>query len=1107
MRLAEVVPPRFASRSIRALIPVTFRPFLLAACFKPLWLGGAIGQAFAIRALVDRVTMESADSDALASRWAYVPVVLALTLAALLMSVSAHNIYSRTVRSGMRARAALQAEIYRKMLRLSPASLSKTSQGEMGNLLVNDTQRMVDAFTYFHFCWFGFIEIAVISVILTIDLGVSALFGVAILILLVPAQIWFSILVCRARTRIAKEADVRVQTMGEVLSGIRTVKLSAWEPHFMKVISNLRGREVRHLRVQAIVRALNAALFFAAPVIVALATFTAYTLFFRMPLSPSLVFSTLSYFSTLSVVLNLMPLGWLAASETLVSGRRFDAFFDLPELPSSSKRTRLDVTETRNGESEEWEEHNDTESMSDSDVMESWRGGAPEGARVWMHHAQFSYAQPDLTESRDLATVLTDVNLSVSDGELVCIVGPVGSGKSSLLLAILDEVLCTSGRVHKRGRVAYCAQEPWIINGTLRKNITMFGVDKKSFDSELYHAVIDACCLGTDLKVLPAGDLTEIGERGVNLSGGQKARVSLARALYSDADLYLLDAPLSAVDSAVSAGLIQGLFGPQGLLAGKAQIVVTHELKLLPYSSKVVVLGGGTIDQCGTFKELRARGIEFSGFSGLEDDLDKERSDAARDYEECEGGSHLGRSEESRLQQILKDAKVDVGMLEIAEGKAELDRKSSTKTSGCDDMGGKTDAQYIENRNAVLGSSAQGGGLISEEDRNVGRVTSRVYKAYVKGGGGYSALFGAAMAFLLAQAVRQVSEWWLAKWSVLDSTLPSADEDVFFRENRYYSLVFFGLAIGTALLTLVRASVFAERTICASKRLHDQLLDRVLHAKPSFFDTSPLGRILNRFSKDVDQMDIMLPMTAQDCLQIFFVALGALVTISVIVPWFLVPLVPIIGLFMYIQRLYKKSSRELKRLDGISRSPVYAQFIETNVGLATVRAYRFEDRFSVHFNGRVDGNHVAYHMFASAGHWLGIRLDTLASLVVFFTSLVVLILSPTLDAGLAGVALTQSILITGIFQCMLVLLPFKFRHASPIAGSMLTFSMRMRSRCLSEKPMQGESDKLLKLRTISQVWRESTKWPHKHLSKSTMARPRMNRLLTGLAKEEFHSRM
>lgn len=1013
-RLAARIPPRLASKTSRALLPGVLRPFVTAGLFKPFWLLASVVQVLSIRALVARLAAQTSNNPPTTSRWVYLPVALAMTLSTLMMSICQHSVFSNSMRAGMRARAAISANVYRKMLRLSPASLANITDGELGNFLVTDPQRIVDSFSYAHFCLFSFFELSVVFGLLAIDLGLSALFGAAVLVLLVPSQLAFSTYVARARAKVSAASDVRVQKMNEILSGIRMVKLSAWEPHFKRMVEELRSAEVGHLRVAATIRAVNAALFIATPILITLIMFTTHTLLFGRHLSPSVAFSALGYVSIVTRVLTLAPLGWLGMSEAYVASRRLDRFFDLPELSSIPRDERLDVSEVAADDAARA-----LDISSYQTPIESPRNYTKDKFGLTLSHASFSFAARTIEQTEEMSTVLHDITISANPGDLVCIVGPVGSGKSSLLQGMLGEIRCTRGYVSKYGQVAYCSQQPWIINGTLRENITLFGQGETPWDPAWYELVIERCCLGPDIAVLPASDLTEIGERGVNLSGGQKARVALARAVYAKAEIYLLDDPLSAIDSAVTAKILQGLIGPDGILANRVQIIVTHNIHVLPFASHVVVLGGGTVAHAGTFDELRERGIEFSGV--LADDIDEDIGNVSEnDCEQSDTEDVEHQHEEDHLKEILRDSNVDISPFNE-------DLKDKKKN---DPSSGKTIDEFEENGlgmedpdifGKLPGSSTdepfdQLDNLVVEEDRKTGQVAGRIYQTYIKAGGGYLSLTGVSIIFILSQLIRQLAEFWVAKWTTSIPESLVSNEDKLFSENRHYVLVFLGLSIGTLLFTLLRAAVFTDRTMKASRCLHDKLLERVLHARPSFFDTNPIGRILNRFSKDMDLMDINLPMTSQDVLQIFFIALSAVISISIVIPWFIVSLLPSVILFIFLQKRYKSSSRELKRLDGLAFSPIYSQFVESSVGLATIRAHKWEKEFSSTFEGRVDEHHQAYHMFHSAGRWVGIRLDVVSALVTLATAVVVLAMGDTLDSGLAGVALTQSIIMTGSFQ-------------------------------------------------------------------------------------------
>lgn len=455
------------SRTERAAYIAVADVFVRAALWKPLWIAASIGQIFAIRALVFQVQTRAPN------KWPYVPVVIAMALCSVLMSISQHHLFLGSMRAGMRVRAALSSAIYRKVLRLSPASRASTSDGEITNLLLNDTHRILDSFTFFHFCWFGFIELALVSALLCLDLGVSALFGLLCLALLAPMQTLFSVLVGRARERMSAESDVRVHIMHELLSSIRLVKLSAWETRFEKLIAHYRARESKHLRVGAILRAIDTAIFFAAPLFVSLSTFTPYTLIFGKVLTPAIAFASVGFFSVLTRTLTMVPPGWLAISEASTAYKRFDAFFALSELPDADPRERFDFDEHIPAS-----QRNDAavakDAMAHSVYNESSKIDdvcallAENKVRVCTENAHFAWPMPRGGRSPDTAyldemhVVVSEVSVSVRDGELLAVVGHVGSGKSSLLLGLLGEIEHVDGKSRIEGSVAYCAQQPWI---------------------------------------------------------------------------------------------------------------------------------------------------------------------------------------------------------------------------------------------------------------------------------------------------------------------------------------------------------------------------------------------------------------------------------------------------------------------------------------------------------------------------------------------------------------------------------------------------------------------------------------------------------------------
>lgn len=1010
LRIVRIIPPFVISRSWRAAVVVASRQFLVGVVLKPIWLAAALSQSFCIRFIIQYLSEVHGDppNRSAASRWVLLGPVAAMGLAALLMSLSQHGIFTTSIRAGMQSRASLGSQIYQKMLRLSLSSSSTLmTGGHFANLLVTDVQRIVDAFQYFHFCWFGFIEIVVVASVLSIDLGLSALFGIAVVLVLCPLQLAFASIAARSRRLVTGAADLRVQQMHDILSAIRLVKYSAWESHFQAVIDRLRRNEIRFLRTSAIARALNTAIFSSAPVFISFVTFASYTFIFKNKLSPAVGFSTVAFYAIIGRTLILLPLGWLASSEASVSARRIDQFLDLPELPNTSRAIRLDVAAAAQNDHHPVNSYNPT-----GTGLGSQRPPLDcERTRVIMEGVSFTYASNgSLCQDKNALQVLSDLNLNVSEGELICITGAVGSGKSTLLNGLIGEVQMPRGSMEIVGRVAYCSQQPWIVNGTLRHNITLFGENRNDtvrddttsneVQDEWFNKVVDACCLRADLDALPAGDSTEIGDKGINLSGGQKARVALARAVYAYSDIYLLDDPLAAVDAAVTRQLIASVLGPQGLLRQKTRIVATHQAALLPLAHSVVVLEGGTFAHTGTSSELLARGVNLYG-----PEKDTEDEVAQGQYtSQSNGGSDL-----DEMVMNVRGRRVEETPVKLPSNGNNFVVSSGSKESTDEKSTDEKDMVSEDERRAL-------GKLVAEEDRKYGHVSWSIFREYARAGGGVWLLFAVLITLLASQAMRTAAEVWVGVWATgIDDETDTASTQ-FIAENWAYLkiyIIFVGSMLGVKLLS---AALYALFCVLASRHLHNRLVDRVLHAKTSFFDTNPLGRILNRFGKDVDQVDMLLPIAMQDVLNVGAMVLGALVTISWIFPWLLIAVAVSTVLFFIYQRQYKKSSRELKRLDGIAYSPIYALFVQTLEGNRIIRAFGFQSEFSTAFDLLVDQHNSSYYMFQTVGRWLGVRLDYVAAIIVVCTAFAIVVAGDSIDVGLAGVAITQSILLTGVFQ-------------------------------------------------------------------------------------------
>ncbi|CAG2112465.1 unnamed protein product, partial [Medioppia subpectinata] len=546
----------------------------------------------------------------------------------------------------------------------------------------------------------------------------------------------------------------------------------------------------------------------------------------------------------------------------------------------------------------------------------------------------------------------------------------VGSGKSSLLSALLGEMECVSGRVNIRcgANIAYVPQLAWIQNATLKDNI-VFG---HPLDAKLYNRVLKACALKQDLLTLSAGDQTEIGEKGINLSGGQKQRVSLARAVYSDADLYLLDDPLSAVDSHVGKHIMDEVLDSKtGLLRNKTRILVTNQLFVLPNVDLIVVLKEGKIGSIGTYEQLILTATTTR--------RRRHSSDAAPQH----------RPDPQYRVELIRQIVTDKTDGDDDEEAAALIRRRTTTSTG----------PTIPTPTPV--GAEKKDILVAAESVETGDVKLAVYAKY---GRAMTPLWTALIIFsyMAFNAVNSGSNFWLNAWSAESS----ADR------NGYYLGIYALFGVMQVCVVCMGWTSIITGTLCASKNLHERLLRATLHAPMSFFDTTPLGRVLNRFSKDIDIMDSSMQMTMRVLVNTSFQVLSTIVIISIQTPIFLAVFFPVMIVYYFIQKFYVVTSRQLKRLESITRSPIYSHFGETVNGVSTIRAYGVNDRFIRESDARVDRNQMCYYPNAIANCWLQVRLEVLANCLIFFAALFAVLSKGSMNPGEIGLSISYAMNIT-----------------------------------------------------------------------------------------------
>lgn len=868
------------------------------------------------------------------------PMWYGLLLAALMLlssavqSIASHQYFHIGFRVGMKIRAALVMAVYRKAFKMSGAARQQSTVGEIVNHMSLDAQRLMDLVPYLHMVWSALFQIGVSLGLLWRVVGVSTLGGLAVMILLIPVNAVLARWLGSIQKEMMKHKDARNKIVNEVLQGIRVIKFFAWEDSFREKVGGVRNAEMATLRKSAYLRAVSSFFWTVTPLLVSVVTFTMYSLLDNT-LDAATAFTALSLFNVLRFPLNMLPQVISSLVEANVSVKRMQKYLLAEEVDPFAVE--------RKPRSEDAQATREYTKKSKRKSRKSARSGdAP--VAIEIRDGEFQWDQ------KTAEPTLKDINITIREGELVAVVGAVGSGKSSLLAALLGDIKKNRGKVTVRGDVALVTQQAWIQNATLKDNI-LYGSE---YDHERYEEVVRCCELAPDIAMLPAGDMTEIGEKGINLSGGQKQRVSIARAVYANRDVYLLDDPLSAVDEHVGKAIFDNCVA--GELDGKTRVLVTHQLQFLHQADQIIVLKDGRIAEMGSYADLMQDGKEFASLikthvkdSKAKDNAEEEEAD---EEEEATGKDKKAKGEDKEKEEKKKDK------------------------------------------------------MMSVEEREEGSVSWRVYWEYIVALGGIVLVSLILAAYISDQGSSIMSNWWLSYWSDNESK-----NSVWF-----YLGIYAAIGGGNTLFVLIRSILFAYGGLNSAKSLHEKLLHRILRAPMAFFDTTPVGRILNRFSKDIYVIDEMLPRTMGFFLMMFFGSVGIMVVIAMVTPFFLCAFIPLGFVYHYMQQYYIRSSRELKRLDSISRSPIYAHFSETLAGISTIRSYDQEERFVTENQRKLDENQKAYFASVVANRWLGIRVEFIGTCVVSLAALFAVLERDNIDPGMAGLSLTYALNITGVLN-------------------------------------------------------------------------------------------
>ncbi|XP_077957500.1 ATP-binding cassette sub-family C member 9 isoform X3 [Gasterosteus aculeatus] len=906
-----------------------------------------------------------------------------LFLALVLQRTFLQASYYVAIETGINLRGALLAMIYNKMLRLSTSNMSmgEMTLGQINNLVAIETNQLMWFLFLCPNLWAMPVQIVMGVILLYYLLNVSALVGAAVIVLLAPVQYLIATKLADTQKSSLEHSTDRLKKTTEILKGIKLLKLYAWENIFCDSVEETRGKELTSLKTFALYTSMSIFMNAAIPIAAVLATFVMHHFLNGKGPAPSEAFAALALFHILVTPLFLLSTVVRFAVKALVSVQKLGEFLQSDEIGDDS---------WRNGDMSVFMEAGKktpggTKAINRKQPMRYQMDNYEQPTRRQMRPSEtedvaVKVSNGSFTWGSNLST-LSDINIRVPTGQLTMIVGQVGCGKSSLLLAMLGEMQSIDGRVHwsnkNRYSVAYATQKSWLLNATVEENITFGG----PFNKQRYKTVIDACSLQPDIDLLPFGDQTEIGERGINLSGGQRQRICVARALYQNTNIVFLDDPFSALDIHLSDHLMQ-----EGILKflqddKRTVVLVTHKLQYLIHADWIIAMKDGSVLREGTLKDIQTHDIEL--------------------YDHWK--TLMNRQDHGLEKDVQQDSQTT------------LERKTLRRAFYSREAKNQMDDEDEEEEEE------------EEDDDNMSTTTNRRSKipwrvcwCYMSSGG-FFMVFLMVSSKLLKHSVIVAIDYWLAIWTSVKTTgtvdsrtanatgPPPAAED-----DSHYLPVFIILCAAGITLCLITSLTVEFLGLSAATNLHHNLLNKIIHAPIRFFDITPLGQILNRFSADTNIIDQHIPPTLESLTRSTLLCLSAIGVISSITPFFLFTLVPLAVAFYFIQKYFRVASKDLQDLDDSTQLPLLCHFSETAEGLTTIRAFRHEARFKQRMLELTDTNNTAYLFLSAANRWLEVRTDYLGAVIVLSAAGTSIWASGYgfYSGGLVGLGLTYALTVT-----------------------------------------------------------------------------------------------
>uniref|UniRef100_A0A8C5B686 ATP-binding cassette, sub-family C (CFTR/MRP), member 8 n=1 Tax=Gadus morhua TaxID=8049 RepID=A0A8C5B686_GADMO len=983
----------------RALRKAFGRPLILSITFRfladllgfagPLCISGIVTDIFYKRTMpaIPHMGIHFISSQEFLEN-AYVLAVL-LFFALLLQRTFLQASYYVAIETGINLRGAIQTKIYNKILRLctSNMSMGELTVAQICSLVAIDTNQLMWFFFLCPNLWAMPFQIIVGVILLYYLLGISALIGATVIAVLAPVQYFVATKLSQAQKSTLDYSSERLKKTNELLRGIKLLKLYAWENIFCDSVEETRGKELSSLKAFALYTSVSIFMNAAIPIAAVLTTFVVHVHISEdADLSPAVAFASLSLFHILVTPLFLLSSVVRSTVKALVSVQKLSEFFSSDEIGDEPEASAVIPPGTSN--------HNQNKYQA----LVGTRKHARTHARTHITSGYFTWT--------DGPPTLSNVDIKIPFGQLTMIVGQVGCGKSSLLLAALGEMQRVSGTVtwnRKRGSVAYASQKPWLLNTSLAENITF----EMPMIKPRYTAVIDACSLQPDIDILPQGDQTEIGERGIILSGGQKQRISVARALYQQTNVVFLDDPFSALDIHLSDHMMQ-----EGLLKilreeKRTVVLVTHKLQYLPHADWIIAMKDGSIQTEGSLKDIQNSEPEL--FEQWKTLMHREDQDFEKET--------------------------------VAESMTDLERKNLRRAMYSRERG-RTEED--EEEESLEGEDEDEDDDVSGSMRQRDTIPWRSCRSYLSSAGALL-LSLLCLSQLLKHTLMVAIDYWLAHWTSQTNRSPltklcsasvvlivpnlpalplcansTLHTHTHTHAHSWYLAVFSVLSCLGIALCLASAVAVEWTGLRVAKELHHNLLHNIILAPMRLFETTPLGSILNRFSTDTNTIDQHIPATLECLSRSTLLCLSALGVICYVTPVFMAALVPLAVACYFIQKYFRVASRDLQQLEDSTQLPLLSHFSETVEGLTTIRAFRYEPRFRQRLLEFTDANNIASLFLTAANRWLEVRMEYIGAGVVLVAAVASIInaLYSNLSAGLVGLGLTYALMVSNYMNWM-----------------------------------------------------------------------------------------